>query len=67
MKKFRLNYTVTREFTITDTATDEEYDMLKATVIDDLKLDTTVGNIKVELVDAPDEIKEKYIINRDCD
>lgn len=67
MKKFRLNYTVTREFTIPDTATDEEYDMLKATVIDDLKLDTTVGNIKVELVDAPDEIKEKYIINRDCD
>ena len=25
MKKFRLNYTVTREFTIPDTATDEEY------------------------------------------
>ena len=67
MKKFRLNYTVTREFTTTDTATDEEYDMLKATIIDELKLDTTIGNVKVELVDAPDEIKQKYIINKDCD
>ena len=67
MKKFRLTYNVTREFTTTDTATDEEYDMLKATLIDELKLDTTIGNVKVELVDAPDEIKEKYIINKDCD
>jgi hypothetical protein len=67
MKKFRLNYNVTREFTIPDTATDEEYDMLKATIIDELKLDTTIGNVKVELIDAPDEIKQKYIYNRDCD
>ncbi len=67
MKKFRLNYTVTREFAIPDTATDEEYDALKATVIDELKLDTTIGNVKVDLIDAPDEIKQKYIINRDCD
>lgn len=67
MKKFRLNYNVTREFTLTDTATDEEYDMLKATIIDELKLDTTIGNVKVELIDAPDEIKQKYIYNRDCD
>lgn len=67
MKKFRLNYTVTREFTIPDTATDEEYDMLKDWVIEDLKLDTNIGNIKVELVDAPDEIKQKYIYNKDCD
>lgn len=67
MKTFRLNYNVTREFTIPDTATDAEYDMLKATVIDVLKLDTTIGNIKVELIDAPDEIKQKYIYNKDCD
>lgn len=67
MKKFRLNYTVTREFTLPDAATDEEYDMIKATVIDELELDTTIGNVKVDLIDAPDEIKQKYIINRDCD
>ena len=24
------------------------------------------GKAKVELIDAPDEIKEKYIINKEC-
>lgn len=65
MKKFRLNYNVTREFTIPDTATDKEYDMLKGWVIEHLKLDTTIGTVKVELIDAPDEIKQKFIISND--
>lgn len=66
MKKFRLTYTVTREFTVPDTATDEEYDAMKETVMEGLDTDMDADAVKVELVDAPDEIKEKYIINRDC-
>lgn len=65
MKKFKITYNV-GEFTVPDNATDEEYDELKAVALLGLtdKIDKT--KIKVELVDAPDEIKEKYIINRDC-
>lgn len=66
MKKFRLTYTVTREFTIPDTATDEEYDAMKETVMEGLGTDMDADAVKVELIDAPDEIKEKYIINREC-
>ena len=67
MKKFRLTYTVTREFTVPDTATDEEYDAMKETVMEGLGTDMDADAVKVELIDAPDEIKEKYIINPDCD
>ncbi len=66
MKKFRLTYTVTREFTVPDTATDEEYDAMKETVMEGLDTDMDADAVKVELIDAPDEIKEKYIINREC-
>ena len=66
MKKFRLTYTVTREFTVPDTATDEEYDVMKETVMEGLGTDMDADAVKVELIDAPDEIKEKYIINREC-
>lgn len=66
MKKFRLTYTVTREFTVPDTATDEEYDAMKETVMEGLGTDMNADAVKVELIDAPDEIKEKYIINREC-
>ena len=66
MKKFKITYNV-GEFIVPDNATDEEYDELKAVALlglADKGIDKT--KIKVELVDAPDEIKEKYIINRDC-
>ena len=66
MKKFKITYNV-GEFTVPDNATDEEYDELKAVALlglADKGIDK--NKIKVELVDAPDEIKEKYIINRDC-
>lgn len=66
MKKFRLTYTVTREFTVPDTATDEEYDAMKETVMEGLGTNMDADAVKVELIDAPDEIKEKYIINREC-
>ena len=66
MTKFRLTYTVTREFTVPDTATDEEYDAMKETVMEGLGTDMDADAVKVELIDAPDEIKEKYIINREC-
>lgn len=66
MKKFRLTYTVTREFTVPDTATDEEYDAMKETVMEGLGTDMDADAVKVKLIDAPDEIKEKYIINREC-
>ena len=66
MKKFRLTYTITREFAVPDTATDEEYDAMKETVIEGTGIDMDASNVKVELIDAPDEIKQKYIINRDC-
>ena len=66
MKKFKITVNL-GEFTVPDNATDEEYDELKAVAI----LATNTKNIKpedikVELIDAPDEIKQKYIINKDC-
>lgn len=66
MKKFKITYNV-GEFTVPEFDDDEEYDELKADTLFDLAnmgIDTT--KINVELVDEPDEIKEKYIINRDC-
>lgn len=66
MKKFKITYNV-GEFTVPDNATDEEYDELKAVALlglADKGIDKT--KIKVELVVGGDEIKEKYIINRDC-
>ena len=50
-----------------DNATDQEYDAMKEIVIAGLQGNNEIGNIKIELIDAPDEIKEKYIINPDCD
>lgn len=65
MKKFEITYTMKKTFTIPDTATDEEYDAARDTVVDGIKADggTDIG---VQLVDAPDEIKAKYIINKEC-
>lgn len=66
MKKFKITYNV-GEFTVPEFDDYEEYDELKAVTLFDLVnkgIDTT--KINVELVDEPDEIKEKYIINRDC-
>ena len=65
MKKFEITYTMTKTFTIPDTATDEEYDAARDTVVDGIKADggTDIG---VKLVDAPEEIKAKYIINKEC-
>ena len=69
MKKFRLKYIVTREFAIPDNATDEEYDNMKDTIVTGIvgMGEAAEGRVLVELIDAPDEIKEKYIINKDCD
>ena len=65
MKKFEITYTMKKTFTIPDTATDEEYDAARDTVVDTIKADggTDIG---VKLVDAPEEIKAKYIINKEC-
>ena len=65
MKKFEITYTMKKTFTIPDTATDEEYDAARDTVVDGIKADggTDIG---VTLVDAPEEIKAKYIINKEC-
>lgn len=69
MKKFLITIPLKREFEVPDNATDEEYDALKEIAIEGMKAnpDLDEGDIHVELVDAPDEIKEKYIYNRDCD
>lgn len=68
MKKFKVTYNV-GEFTVPDNATDEQYDeLLKAIALMGMNLkEIKPENIKVELIDAPDEIKAKYIINKDCD
>ena len=65
MKKFEITYTMKKTFTIPDTATDEEYDVARDMVVDGIKADggTDIG---VQLVDAPEEIKAKYIINKEC-
>lgn len=66
MKKFEITYTMKKTFTVPDAATDEEYDAVKKTVVDAVIADGGT-DLKTELVDAPDEIKQKYIINKDCD
>lgn len=67
MKKFKITYNV-GEFTVPDNATDEQYDELKAIALMGMNLkNINPDNIKVELIDAPDEIKAKYVINKDCD
>lgn len=67
MKKFKITYNV-GEFTVPDNATDEQYDELKAIALMGMNLkNINPDNIKVELIDAPDEIKQKYVINKDCD
>lgn len=67
MKKFKITYNV-GEFTVPDNATDEQYDELKAIALMGMNIkNINPENIKVELIDAPDEIKAKYIINKDCD
>lgn len=65
-KEFEVTYTVKRKFTIPDTATDEEYDTMKDMVVAAIAKDGVQGDIKVKLTDAPDEIRQKYIINKDC-
>jgi beta-galactosidase len=52
-----------------DNATDEEYDAMKDTVVTGIVGTgaSTEGHVRVKLIDAPDEIKEKYPINLDCD
>ena len=65
MKKFEITYKMKKTFTLRDDATDEEYDAARDTVVDGIKADggTEIG---VKLVEAPDEIKAKYIINKEC-
>lgn len=65
MKKFEITYTMKKTFTIPDTATDEEYDAARDTVVDAIKADGG-ADIGVKLVDAPEEIKQKYTINKEC-
>jgi hypothetical protein len=65
MKKFEITYTMKKTFTIPDTATDEEYDAARDTVVDVIKADGGT-DIDVKLVDAPEEIKAKYITNKEC-
>lgn len=67
MKKFKVTMVATKEFEIPDNATDEEYDEMKAIVVAGFQANPCEGEIKVELIDAPDEIKAKYIYNKDCD
>lgn len=66
MKKFEITYTMKKTFTLRDDATDEEYDAVKKTVVDAVVADGGT-DLKTELVDAPDKIRQKYIINKDCD
>jgi hypothetical protein len=65
MKKFEITYTMKKTFTIPDTATDEEYDAARDTVVDVIKADGGT-DIDVKLVDAPEEIKAEYITNKEC-
>ena len=67
MKKFKITVTAVREFTVPDNATDEEYDELKAVAIMGLNEEKiTPEKVKVELIDAPDEIKQNYMYKKDC-
>lgn len=65
MKKFEITYTMKKTFTIPDTATDEEYDAARDMVVEGIKADGGT-DVTVQLVDAPEEIKQKYIINKEC-
>jgi hypothetical protein len=65
MKKFEITYTMKKTFTIPDTATDEEYDATRDTLVGVIKTDGGT-DIDIKLVDAPEEIKAKYIINKEC-
>lgn len=65
-KEFEVTYTVKRKFVVPDTATDEDYDIMKNMVVAAIAKDGVQGDIKVKLTDAPDEIRQKYIINKDC-
>ena len=65
-KEFEVTYTVKRKFTIPDTATDEEYDAMKDMVVAAMSKEGVQSDVKVKLTDAPDEIRQKYIINKEC-
>ena len=65
MKKFEITYTMKKTFTIPDTATDEDYDAARDTLVGVIKADGGT-DIDIKLVDAPEEIKAKYIINKEC-
>ena len=54
-----------KTFTLRDDATDEEYDAARDTVVEGIKADggTDIG---VKLVEAPDEVMQKYVINKEC-
>ena len=68
MKKFKITYTTTREFEVPDNATDEQYDEMKAICLLGLaKEHVKPDEVKVELIEAPDEPKPQYEINKDCD
>ena len=65
MKKLEITYTMKKTFTLRDDATDEEYDAARDTVVEGIKADggTDIG---VKLVEAPDEVMQKYVINKEC-
>jgi hypothetical protein len=65
MKKFEITYKMKKTFTLRDDATDEEYDAARDTVVEGIKADggTEIG---VKLVEAPDEVMQKYVINKEC-
>lgn len=68
MKKFKITYTTTREFEVPDNATDEQYDEMKAICLLGLAKEPVKPDaVKVELIEAPDEPKPEYEINKDCD
>lgn len=68
MKKFKITYTATREFEVPDNATDEQYDEMKAICLLGLAKEPVQPDaVKVELIEAPDEPKPQYEINKDCD
>lgn len=64
-KKFKV--TIEKEFEVPANATDQEYDDMKAVVLAGVKQDDDKTKVKVELIDGPDEVKQKYIYNKDCD
>lgn len=64
-KKFKV--TIEKEFEVPANATDQEYDDMKAVVLAGVKQDDDKTKVKIELIDGPDEVKQKYIYNKDCD